>query len=164
MLSKYNVHLTSFSYLPAYSLLPQVKGNPKRTPMRWNGLSLPMLATLNLTTLRVSRLSHMGAKSFANLLYLLGDDSMLEDLVIDTNWLDETLCRTLGIACRRTKKLEVGSDGTRLNDKCLQALLPLCENLEDFTLGDIQGVLLNLMKTSNTHKVQASFPNRFGKM
>jgi hypothetical protein len=107
--------------------------------MRWDGLSLPLLSNLALTTLRLSKLSHVGAKSLSNLLSLLGEDSLLENISIDTNWLDEQICRLLGNVSRKAKCFQFASDGTRLTDSCITTLISLCESLEEFSLGDIQG-------------------------
>lgn len=111
----------------------------KSGALRWDGLSLPLLSHLSLTTLRLSRLSHVGAKSLSNLLSLLEEDSSLERVSIDTNWLDENICQRLGHVCRKAKRLEFASDGTRLTDSCITTLISLCESLEEFKLGDVQG-------------------------
>jgi len=134
-LARCNPRLNSFAYLPVASLLPSLKAGP----MRWDGLSLPLLFNLSLTTLQLSRLSHVGAKSLSNLLSLLEEDSLLENVSIDTNWLDEQICQLLGNVSRKAKRLQFASDGTRLTDSCITTLISLCESLEEFSLGDIQG-------------------------
>ncbi|KIM26956.1 hypothetical protein M408DRAFT_175571 [Serendipita vermifera MAFF 305830] len=136
-LSTYNPRLSNFTYLPLGTLLPSSKNGL----LRWDGLSLPLLSNLSLTTLRLSRLSHVGARSLSNLLSLLEEESSLESVSIDTNWLDESICQQLGHVCRKAKRLEFASDGTRLTDGCIVTLLSLCEYLEEFRLGDIQGRL-----------------------
>lgn len=130
-----NARLSGFTYLPAVTLHPCLKTGQTR----WDGPSLPLLSSLGLTTLRLSRLSHVGARSLANLLSLLEEDSLLENVSIDTNWLDENICRLLGAVSRKAKRLHFASDGTRLTDSCIMTLIPLCESLEEFSLGDIQG-------------------------
>ncbi|KAG9056727.1 peroxin [Serendipita sp. 407] len=140
MLSTHNRRLTSFYYMPAERLLPVSRAILASLP-RWNGLSLPLLSSLNLKSIRVSRLSQSGVHSFVRLLSMLETDSQLEEVCIDTNWLDESLCQQIGSACSKLRRIEIGSDGSRFSDKSLVTLLPLCEHLEAFTLREVQGRL-----------------------
>jgi hypothetical protein len=164
MLSSYNPCLTSFNYLPTISLVSPAKSRQIQSMARWDALSLPMLSTLGLTSLRVSRLSHSGARSLANLLSLVNEETLLENVLVDTNWLDEHICHLLGNACRRAKRLEVGSDGTRFSDNCIVTLLSLCGNLEKFTLRDIQGKFGQDVPYDFTHmQVKGVSPSHYGR-
>jgi hypothetical protein len=164
MLSSYNPCVTSFNYLPTVSLVSPAKFRQAQSMARWDALSLPMLSTLGLTSLRVSRLSHIGARSLANLLSLVDEETLLETVLVDTNWLDEHVCHLLGSACRRAKRLEVGSDGTRFSDNCMITLLSLCAHLERFTLGDIQGKFDQDVPYDFTHiQVKGASPSHYGR-
>ncbi|CAG7850512.1 SubName: Full=Uncharacterized protein {ECO:0000313/EMBL:CCA67586.1} [Serendipita indica DSM 11827] len=137
ILHTHNPRLSRFEYSPVTSRVANQNAVP-----RWDALSLPLLASQHaLSTLKVSRLSHAGAQSLAQFMSELDEESMLEEVSIDTNWMDEALCELLGRACSKARRLEIGSDGIRFNDKCLLTLLPLCENLTEFTLGNVQGKL-----------------------
>ena len=99
-----------------------------------------MLSALNITKLEVSRLSQVGARAFAHLLSLIEDDPTLDSASVDISWLDDGLCALIGQACRKARRLQIGSEGTRLGDKGIINILDACEHLEEFSLVDAQGL------------------------
>lgn len=99
-----------------------------------------MLSALNITRLEVSRLSQVGARAFAHLLSLIEEDPTLDSASVDISWLDDGLCALIGKACRKARRLQIGSEGTRLGDKGIINILDACEHLEEFSLVDAQGL------------------------
>ena len=138
MLSTHNLRLTSFTYLPKTNILPILSTG--LSPLKWDAPSLPMLSTLNITRLEVSRLSQVGARAFSHLLSLIEDDPTLDSASIDISWLDDGLCALIGKACRKARRLQIGSEGTRLGDKGIINIFDACEHLEEFSLVDAQGL------------------------
>lgn len=138
MLSTHNLRLTSFTYLPKTNILPI--SSTGLSPLKWDAPSLPMLSTLNITRLEISRLSQVGARAFAHLLSLIEDDPTLDSATIDISWLDDGLCALIGKACRKARRLQIGSEGTRLGDKGIINIFDACDHLEEFSLVDAQGL------------------------
>lgn len=138
ILSTHNLRLTSFTYLPKANILPI--SSTGLSPLKWDAPSLPMLSALNITRLQVSRLSQVGARAFAHLLFLIEDDPTLDSASVDISWLDDALCALIGKTCRKARRLQIGSEGTRLGDKGIINILDACEHLEEFSLVDAQGL------------------------
>ena len=133
MLLSHSPRLTHFSYTP-YHLGPSSARLAK-----WDVLSLPLLSSLPITFLHLSRLSQAGARAFSALLSNLGEDSSLEDVSVNFVWLDDTLCEKIAEAGRRIRKLSIGTSGTKLTDKGITAIVERCDALEDLVLDEIQG-------------------------
>lgn len=109
---------------------------------KWDAPSLPLLSTLPLTSLHLSRLSQAGARALSSLLSnIAGEYSLLEDVSFDIVWLDDSLCKKLVEAGRRIRTLKLGTRGTKLSDRGIVLIAEGCENLEEFTLEEVQGTL-----------------------
>lgn len=143
MLSILTPHLHGFSHNPSSVLAATAKASlPK-----WDALSLPILSTLStsLKSLALTRLSQIGARSFALLLDTLAEEESspmitLESLEMHFIWLDDPLCekvvRALG---KKLKRLKFGTHGTKLTDSGVVTLLEGLEILQAFELSDVQG-------------------------
>ncbi|KAH7108195.1 hypothetical protein BKA62DRAFT_681390 [Auriculariales sp. MPI-PUGE-AT-0066] len=143
-LSIFNVKLGRFSFVPEPSLIPQSPQTPvhaRHVPPRWDASSLPQLAELPIHTLQLSRLSQTGARALGQLCAALGDRSNLEDVSLDFLWLDDTLCEKLVLASRRLRRLQLSSNGTKLTDRGVHAILEGVDSLEDFRLIEVEGRL-----------------------
>ncbi|KAF7321482.1 hypothetical protein MKEN_00669000 [Mycena kentingensis (nom. inval.)] len=128
-----------------------------RCSLKWDAPSLPLLATLPLTSIRVSRLSQAGARAFSRLLEGLGAaNCSLENLCIDFVWLDETICQTIAQVGKKLRSLTVSTAGTKLSDGGLVAILEGCEALESFTLDDVQGTRIDVSCRVRTHLLSRS--------
>ncbi|KAG7446404.1 uncharacterized protein BT62DRAFT_1005681 [Guyanagaster necrorhizus] len=131
-----NPRLRSFSYDPPALPLPQ-----RKNLIKWDAPSLPLLADLPITTLRLSWLSQTGTRTFTSLLQDLGEHSTLEDLSVDFVWLDDPLCEAIAANGRKLRRLRLSTSGTKLTDKGIIAILEGCDALEDLLLDQIQGRL-----------------------
>jgi hypothetical protein len=106
---------------------------------KWDAPSLPLLLSLPLTSLHLSRLSQAGARALSVLLSNLGEDSLLEDVGFDIVWLDDPLCEKIVEAGKRIRSLKLGTRGTKLSDRGIVKIVEGCENLEVFVLEEVQG-------------------------
>lgn len=106
---------------------------------KWNAPSLPLLSSLPLTSLHISRLSHSGARALSALLANMGEESLLDDFAIDIVWLDEALCNNIVKAGRRLRTISLGTRGTKLDDRGVVSIIAGCENLEEFVFDEVQG-------------------------
>ena len=108
---------------------------------KWDGPSLPLLNSLPLTSLHVSRLSQRGARTLSVLLSNMGEYSTLEDLSVDFVWLDDQLCEMIAKAGSKIRKLRIGTSGTKLTDKGVAAIIEGCDALEDLIFDEVQGLI-----------------------
>ncbi|KAK0461394.1 uncharacterized protein EV420DRAFT_1531835 [Desarmillaria tabescens] len=131
-----NSRLRSFSYDP-----PTLPISQRKNLVKWDAPSLPLLADLPITTLRLSWLSQTGTRTLTSLLRDLGEHSTLEDLSVELVWLDDPLCEAIAASGRKLRKLRLSTSGTKLTDKGLIAILEGCDALEDLLLDQIQGRL-----------------------
>jgi len=115
--------------------------SPKSRPFvpKWDGPSLPLLTSLPLSKLHITRLSLAGSGALLLLLSHLGEDSLLEDVSLDFVWIDGHLCQKLVEAGQRLKCLTIGTSGTKLTDAGLVALFNGCDSLVEFGLVEAQG-------------------------
>jgi hypothetical protein len=134
-----NTKLSSCLIVPPRSLLHDDAASRQALP-RWDAPSFTHLSTLHLTTLHVHRLSQAGAKSLAKLFWKMSEYSNIESVWLDFLWLDDSLCESLVVAGRRLKRLRLGTSGTKLTDKGIVAILEGCDNLEELSLLEVQGV------------------------
>ncbi len=111
----------------------------RKNLLKWDAPSLPLLADLPITTLRLSWLSQTGTRTFTSLLQDLGEHSTLEDLSVELVWLDDPLCEAIAASGRKLRRLRLSTSGTKLTDKGLIAILEGCDALEDLWLDQIQG-------------------------
>nr|GAT57683.1 predicted protein [Mycena chlorophos] len=132
-ISAYNPRLTRIS-LSHPPLSP-------RNNLKWDALSLPLLATVPLTSMRISRLSQHGARAFCQLLDSFGAASQLQSLAIDFVWLDDSLCEKIVVAGRKLRELTLSTNGTKLSERGVCAILEGCELLEEIVLDEVQGRL-----------------------
>jgi hypothetical protein len=137
MLASHNHRLMRFSCTP----------NPRYSRMnfvKWNGPSLPLLSSLPLTSLRLSRLSQAGARSLSVLLSNIGEYSTLEEISVDFVWLDDQLCERIVEAGGKLRRLRLGTSGTKLTDKGVVTLVERCDALEELTFDEVQGAMSRL--------------------
>ena len=106
---------------------------------KWSCPSLPLLISLPLTSLRLTRLSQAGSRALSTLLSSLSEYSSLDHLSIDFIFLDDQLCERIVEAGRRLRRLKIGTSGTKLTDKGICILLEGCDLLEELFLEDVQG-------------------------
>ncbi|KAJ7072464.1 hypothetical protein C8F01DRAFT_1104072 [Mycena amicta] len=132
-LATYNPRLSRISFTqPPFS--------PRN--LKWDAPSLPLLAVVPLTSIRVSRLSQAGARAFCQLLEALGVSSSLECLYIDFVWLDDPLCERIAAAGKKKlRHLTLSTKGTKLSDRGIVTILEECEALEELVLDEVQGRL-----------------------
>jgi len=69
----------------------------------------------------------------------LGDQSLLENVLLDFLWLDDALCEKLAAAAKKIKRLRLSTSGTKLTDRGLNAVLDAAMDLEDFDLTEVEG-------------------------
>jgi hypothetical protein len=130
-----NHRLTRFSYAPRSQTGPTTR---ICTP-KWSSPSLPLLAPLALTSLRLNHLSQLGSRALCTLLSNISEYSSLDDVSVDFVFLDDQLCERIVEAGRRIKKLRIGTSGTKLTDKGICTLVEGCDALEEFVLEEVQG-------------------------
>lgn len=106
---------------------------------KWDAPSLPLLNGLSITSLCLYRLSQSGTRALSTLLSTLGEDSVLETLVIDFVWLDDQVCEAVGKAGRKLRSLVIGTSGTKLSDKGIVTIVESCDALEELVLDEVQG-------------------------
>ena len=70
----------------------------------------------------------------------MGEYSNIENIWLDFLWLDDSLCESLVAAGRRLKRLRLGTSGTKLTDRGVIAVLEGCDNLEELSLLEVQGL------------------------
>ncbi|TDL25977.1 hypothetical protein BD410DRAFT_783979 [Rickenella mellea] len=150
-LASYTPRLTSLIYEPSF--YSSIMGSHCSSLKKWDGFSLPLLATLPITVLHLSCLSQCGSRALCNLLTRLDEYSTLEDVKFDFVWLDDSLAAELANAGRRLRTLVIGTQGTKLTDKGLSALLEGCDSLESLSLVDVEGRL-----SRNAWTKPAKFP------
>ena len=136
MLISHNPRLMRFSCTPNSRI---VLPSSRTSIAKWDGPSLPLLSSLPLTSLHLSRLSQSGARSLSVLLSNIREYSTLEDVSIDFVWLDDQLCEKIVEAGGKLRKLRIGTSGTKLTDKGVVALVEGCDALEELTLDEVQG-------------------------
>jgi hypothetical protein len=130
-----NHRLTRFSYTPSSQTGPTTRIGTSK----WSSPSLPLLAPLPLTSLRLRHLSQLGSRALCTLLSNMSEYSSLDDVSIDLVFLDDQLCERIVEAGRRIKRLIIGTSGTKLTDKGICTLLEGCDALEEFVLEEVQG-------------------------
>ncbi|QRW08089.1 hypothetical protein RhiLY_07088 [Ceratobasidium sp. AG-Ba] len=119
-LAIYTPNIRRFSFVPA--------GAPV---LRWDAPSISHLPPL--AHLALSRLSQAGASALA------ANPPEARSMALDFVWLDDFVCERL--ARSSLKKLVIGTDGTKLTDRGIGALMDGCEALEEFELVNVQGRL-----------------------
>ncbi|KAI3615277.1 hypothetical protein WG66_003611 [Moniliophthora roreri] len=143
ILASCNSRLQSFSYTP-HALASSQACHSSR---KWDAPSLPLLTSLNITHLHITRLSQSGARSLIEMLSQLGEDCQLESLIIDLVWLDELLCDAIAGAGKRLHTLRLSTCGTKLNDTGVISILEGCESLQELALDEVQGRLSRTLWT-----------------
>ena len=124
-----------FSYTPVSPIGPTTR----MSTSKWSSPSLPLLAHLPLTCLRLNQLSQPGSRALFTLLSNMSEYSSLDDVSIDFVFLDDQLCERIVEAGRRIKRLRIGTSGTKLTDKGICTLVEGCDALEELVLDEVQG-------------------------
>lgn len=137
MLVSHTPRLTHFTFTPDHTADPH--SSTRARLAKWDALSLPLLASLPLISLRLSRLSQSGTRALSQLFDNLGEYSTLEDVSVNFIWLDDPLCEKLADAGRRIRRLTLGTSGTKLTDKGIVNILEKCDALEELVLDQVQG-------------------------
>ncbi|KAF8342261.1 uncharacterized protein EI90DRAFT_3116181 [Cantharellus anzutake] len=149
VLATYCPRLISFSFNPPNPVLaessPLIKSGPSQ--LRWDGPSLSYLSALQLTRLHVGRLTQIGAKNLLAFFTNTVDFSPLEEVQLNFLWLDDTICEALGQSARKLRRLRLGTNGTKLTDRGVLAILESCDTLEELELSEVQGRLSRALWT-----------------
>jgi len=129
------------------SRLMRVSCTPRSGPgslamTKWDGPSLPLLSSLPLNSLHLSRLSQHGARTLSNLLSTMGEYSTLEDMSFDFVFFDDHLCEMIAKAGGKLRRLRIGTSGTKLTDKGVTAIVEGCDALEELVFDEVQGLIL----------------------